>query len=77
MKRYPDNLSAEDRRTHRRWTRGRFLFYSATIAVAMGVTFINRPASELMASNETRTAGLKVTTGSTATSPVARLTPKP
>ena len=77
MKRYPDNLSDEDRRTHRRWTRGLFLFYSAAIAVAMGVTFINRPASELRASNETRTAGVKMTTGSTAASPVARLTPKP
>ncbi len=77
MKRFPNNLSAEDRRTHRRWTRGLFLFYSAAIAVAMGVTFINRPASELRASNETRTAGLKVTTGSTATSPVGRLAPKP
>ena len=77
MQRYPDNLSAEDRRTHRRWTRGLFLFYSAAIAVAMGVAFINRPATELRASNETRTAGLKVTTGSTAISPVARLAPKP
>lgn len=76
MKRFPDNLSAEDHRTYRRWTRGLFLFYSAAIAVAMGGTFINRPASELRASNETRTAGLKVT-GSTATSPVARLAPKP
>ena len=77
MKRFPDNLSVEDRRTHRRWTRGLFLFYSAAVAIAMGVTFINRPASELRASKETRTAGLKVTTGSTATSPVTRLTPRP
>ena len=77
MKRFPDNLSAEDRRTLRRWTRGWFLFYSAAIAVVMSVTFITRPPSELRASKEAQTAGLKVTTGSTATSPVARLTPKP
>lgn len=77
MKRFPENLSAQDRRTHRRWVRGLFLFYSAAIVVAAGVTFMNRPVSELTALNHTQTAGLKVTAMPMAVSSAARSAAKP
>ena len=38
MKRYPSNLSPEDRRTYRRWTGGLFLAYFVAVIVAIGVT---------------------------------------
>jgi len=60
-----DNLSAEDRRTYRRTVRGLFLFYSVAIVIAVAVNFMNRPASDLRASNETQTARVKATTEST------------
>ena len=65
MLRNLDNLSAEDRRTYRRTVRGLFLFYSVAIVIAVAVNFMNRPASDLRASNETQTARVKATTEST------------
>ncbi len=73
--RFSNNLSAEDRRTYRRWTRGLFLFYLAAIGVAIGITSINRPASDVRASNENQTERVKATTGSV--SPTARLIARP
>jgi len=66
-----DNLSAEDRRIYRRTVRGLFLFYSTAIVIAVAVNFMNRPASDQRASNETQTARLKATTESTVGSPPA------
>ena len=73
--RFSNNLSDEDRRTYRRRVRGLFLFYVGAIGVAIGITSINRPASELRASNETQTDRLKATTGSV--SSTARLLARP
>ena len=77
MKRFSDNPSAEDRRTYRRWVGGLYLFYSAALVVAMGITFMNQPASELRASNQTQTARLNATAGSTTIAPAERLVAKP
>jgi len=74
MKRFPSNLNAEDRRTYRRWVGGLFLFYLVAVTVAIGVTFMNRPASDLMASNETQTARLKAAAGSMAVSTARPIT---
>ncbi|MFO1107543.1 MAG: hypothetical protein U1E61_00010 [Bradyrhizobium sp.] len=57
--RFPDDLSPEDRRTSRRWTRGLYLSYAAAVAIAIGMTFVNRPATDLRADSETRMARLK------------------
>jgi hypothetical protein len=58
MKRLPSNLSADDLRIYRRWTGGLYLSYLAAIIVAIALTFANRPATELRASNEIRMARL-------------------
>jgi hypothetical protein len=71
-----DNLSAEDRRIYRRWVRGLFLFYSAAIVIAVAANFMNRPASDQRASNETQTARLKATTEPPVGSPPAGLARK-
>jgi hypothetical protein len=59
MKQLPSNLSADDLRTYRRWTSGLYLSYLAAIIVAIALTFTNRPASDLRASNEIQMARLK------------------
>jgi hypothetical protein len=59
MRRFPDNLSAEDRRTYRRWVRGSFVFYSVAITIAVCVSWFNRPERDLQASNQTQVADLK------------------
>lgn len=59
MKRYvPDNLSSEDRRTYKRWTRNLYLFYFAAVAVAVtlgatGPSKIDRVASAALSSQGT------------------------
>ena len=46
MKRhFPCNLSSEDLRAYRRWTRGLYLSYFAVFVVALGLTFVYRPAA--------------------------------
>jgi hypothetical protein len=53
MKRhFPNNLSPEDLRAYRRWTRGLYLSYFAVVVVALGLTFLNRPAEEMVASRD-------------------------
>ena len=54
MKRYPSNLSEEDLRTYRRWTRGVYLSYLAAVIVAFAFTFLKGPASDLAASTDTQ-----------------------
>ena len=56
MKRFPSKLSAGDLRTYRRWTSSLYLSYLAAIIVAIALTFTNRPANELKASNEIQIA---------------------
>ena len=75
MKRFPSNLTPEDRRTYRRRTGGLFLSYLVAIIVAVGITFTNRPASDLTASNETQIARLKGPTASMAVSPLPAANP--
>ena len=64
MKRIPSNLSEEDLRTYRRWTRGVYLSYLIAIIIAVAVTFLRGPAADLRASNETQMARLKGTPAS-------------
>lgn len=59
MKRFPSNLSEEDLRTYRRWTRGFYLSYLAAISVAIALTFLKGPSSELTASTDTQIARQK------------------
>lgn len=59
MHRFPSNLSEEDHRTYRRWTWGFYLSYLGIIVVAIALTFMARPATELAASNEIQIARLK------------------
>ena len=59
MTRFPDHLSPEDRRISRCWAAGLYLSYAVAIAIAIGVTFFNRPAADLRAGNETQMARLK------------------
>jgi hypothetical protein len=57
MKRYyPSNLSPDDLRTYRRWTRGLYLSYFAVVVVALGLTFVNRPAGDMVASKDAQFA---------------------
>ena len=57
MKRhFLSNLSPEDLRTYRRWTGGLYLSYFVVVSVAFGLTFANRPAEHLKASNDTQFA---------------------
>jgi len=72
IKSFPGNLTAEDRRTHRRWTVGLFSFYLAAVTIAIGVVSVNKPASELRASNDTQMARLKSTSGSMVVASPAR-----
>jgi len=76
MKPLPGNLNADDLRTYRRQTGGLYLSYLAAIIVAVGVTFTNRPASDLRASNEIQMARLKGSSASidvpAAAKPVAK-----
>ena len=64
MKQFPSNLSADDLRTHRRWTGGLYLSYLVAILVAIVLTLTNRPSSELRASNEIQMARLKSSSAS-------------
>ena len=59
MKQFPSNLSADDLRTHRRWTGGLYMSYLAAILVAIFITLTNRPAGEFTASNEIQMVRLK------------------
>jgi hypothetical protein len=59
MKRYSSNLSPEDRRTYRRWTGGLFLSYLIAVIVAISITSMNRPATDLRTSNDAQMARLK------------------
>lgn len=53
MKRhFPCNLSSEDLRAYRRWTRGLYLSYFAVFVVALGLTFVYRPAANSVASTD-------------------------
>lgn len=63
MTRFPDNLSQEERRSYRRWTRILFLSYAAAIAIAFGTTYFNRPSGDMQATNEVRMARLKPASG--------------
>jgi hypothetical protein len=72
MKPFPDNLSPEDRRAYRRWTVGMFLSYLVAVVVTIGIIFMNRPASDLRASNETQFARSNGPTASMEVSPAAR-----
>lgn len=57
MKRYfPSNLSPEDLRAYRRWTRGFHLSYFAVVVVALGLTFVNRPAGDMVAARDAQIA---------------------
>jgi hypothetical protein len=64
MKRYPTDLSPEDRRTYRVWTGSLFLSYLLAVFIAIGFTLMNEPASNLGASNETKIARSKATSAS-------------
>jgi hypothetical protein len=77
MKRFPGNLSANDLRTYRRWTGGLYLSYLAAIIVAVALTFTNRPANELKASNEIQMARLKGSSPSIDVPAAARPVVKP
>jgi hypothetical protein len=59
MRRFPSNLSESELRAYRRWTAGFYLSYLAAIIVGLGLTFANRPAGNLTASNEIQTARSK------------------
>lgn len=57
MKRhFPSNVSPEDLRAYRRWTRGLYLSYFAAVVVALGLSFINRPAGDMVASRDAQFA---------------------
>jgi hypothetical protein len=59
MQRFPSNLSEADLRTYRRWTWGFYLSYLGIVVVAIALTLMVRPATELAASNEVQIARLK------------------
>ena len=52
----PSNLSPEDLRVYRRWTRGLYLSYFAVVVVALSLTFVNRPAGDMVASRDAQLA---------------------
>ena len=57
MKRhFLSNLSPEDLRAYRRWTRGLYLSYFVVVTVALGLTFVNRPAEDMKASKDAQFA---------------------
>lgn len=49
-------LSPEDLRAYRRCTSGLYLSYFVVVVVALGLTFVNRPAGELAASKDAQLA---------------------
>ena len=59
MQRFPSNLSEEDQRTYRRWTYGFYLSYLGIVVIAIALTLMARPATELAESNEVQIARLK------------------
>lgn len=65
----PDNLSAEDQSSYRKWTGRLFAFYVAAVVLAIGVTYLTSPAADPAM---TQMARLKPATGS---NPVPRATP--
>ncbi|MEH2498033.1 hypothetical protein V1294_004512 [Bradyrhizobium sp. AZCC 1678] len=77
MKRLPSELSADDLRTYRRRTGGLYLSYLAAIIVAVALTFTNRPATELRASNEIQMARLKGSSASINIPAAAKTVAKP
>ena len=77
MKPLPSYLSADDLRTYRRRTGGLYLSYLAAIIVAVTLTFTNRPASDLRASNEIQMARLKGSSASIDTPAAAMPAAKP
>jgi hypothetical protein len=77
MKRFPSNLSEEDLRTYRRWTRGVYLSYLAAVIVAVAVTFLRAPAVDLRASNEIQIARMKAPSASIDASAPTRSAAKP
>ena len=77
MKQFPSNLSADDLRTHRRWTGGLYMSYLAAILVAILITLTNRPAGEFTASNENQMARLKGSSTSINAAAAAMLAAKP
>ena len=52
----PSNLSPEDLRVYRRWTRGLYLSYFTVVVVALGLTFVNRPEADPTASKDAQFA---------------------
>lgn len=55
MKRhFPSNLSPDDLRAYRRWTRGLYLSYFTVVVVALCLTFVNRPTGDMVASRDTQ-----------------------
>ena len=77
MKPLPSNLNADDLRAYRWRTGGLYLSYLAAIIVAVGLTFTNRPASDLRASNEIQMARLKGSSASIDVPPAVRPVAKP
>jgi hypothetical protein len=77
MKPLPSNLSADDLRTYRQRTGGLYLSYLAAIIVAVGLTFTNRPVSDLRAPNEIQMARLKGSSASIDVPAAARPVAKP
>jgi hypothetical protein len=65
MQRFPSHLSEEDQRTYRRWIWGFYLSYLGIIVVAIALTLMLRPATELAASDEVQMARLKGSSAST------------
>jgi hypothetical protein len=55
-RRFPSNLSPDDLRAYRRWTRGLYLSYFAVVVVVLGLTFVNRPAGDMVASRDAQFA---------------------
>jgi hypothetical protein len=49
-------LRPEDLRVYRRWTRALYLSYFAVVVVALGLTFVNRPAADHAASKDAQFA---------------------
>lgn len=78
MQRYPSNLSEEDLRTYRRWTRGVYLSYLAAVIIAFALTFLKGSStSEFTASNDTPLAGQKIPSASIDLSKSTIATAKP
>ena len=72
MRRFPNNVSESELRAYRRWAAGLYLSYLIAIIVAFGLTFANRPTSDLRASNETQTARSEAASGTVGIHTTAR-----